>query len=322
MSSAHNARLTLIDRLSDGEFHSGEMLGDALGMSRAAISKHIKVLQSWGLDIYRVQGKGYCLSQPIELLDDVWLREHTDVPALSAIPVIDSTNQYLMERVGQLASGSVCLAEYQQQGRGRRGRAWESPFGSNLYLSMYWRLDAGPAAAMGLSLVVGVAITKALHELGAPGVKVKWPNDLYFQDKKLAGILVEMTGQTGDAAHLVIGMGLNIGMGAHLNQNIDQPWARLADACHPMPSRNTLAATLIARLKDALIDYEQHGLSSIMADWPKLDNFIDRPVKLLMGDREVRGIERGIDEHGALLLDVEGDITPYLGGEISLRRDD
>ncbi|OOE47455.1 HTH domain-containing protein [Salinivibrio kushneri] len=232
MSSAHNARLTLIDRLSDGEFHSGEMLGDALGMSRAAISKHIKVLQSWGLDIYRVQGKGYCLSQPIELLDDVWLREHTDVPALSAIPVIDSTNQYLMERVGQLVSGSVCLAEYQQQGRGRRGRAWQSPFGSNLY------------------------------------------------------------------------------------------WARLAEACHPMPSRNTLAATLIARLKDALIDYEQHGLSSIMADWPKLDNFIDRPVKLLMGDREVRGIERGIDEHGALLLDVEGDITPYLGGEISLRRDD
>ncbi|OOE40884.1 biotin--[acetyl-CoA-carboxylase] ligase [Salinivibrio kushneri] len=322
MSSAHNARLTLIDRLSDGEFHSGEMLGDALGMSRAAISKHIKVLQSWGLDIYRVQGKGYCLSQPIELLDDVWLREHTDVPALSAIPVIDSTNQYLMERVGQLASGSVCLAEYQQQGRGRRGRAWQSPFGSNLYLSMYWRLDAGPAAAMGLSLVVGVAITKALHELGAPEVKVKWPNDLYYQDKKLAGILVEMMGQTGDAAHLVIGMGLNIGMGAHLNQNIDQPWARLAEACHPMPSRNTLAATLIARLKDALIDYEQHGLSSIMADWPKLDNFIDRPVKLLMGDREVRGIERGIDEHGALLLDVEGDITPYLGGEISLRRDD
>ncbi|PCE68317.1 MULTISPECIES: bifunctional biotin--[acetyl-CoA-carboxylase] ligase/biotin operon repressor BirA [Salinivibrio] len=322
MSRTHSARLALIGRLSDGEFHSGEMLGDALGMSRAAISKHIKVLQSWGLDIYRVQGKGYCLSQPIELLDEAWLSDHTDVPALSVIPVIDSTNQHLMERVGQLTSGSVCLAEYQQQGRGRRGRVWQSPFGSNLYLSMYWRLDAGPAAAMGLSLVVGVAMTKALHELGAPGVKVKWPNDLYYQDKKLAGILVEMTGQTGDAAHLVIGMGLNIGMGPHVSEHIDQPWARLADACQPMPSRNVLASVLISRLQDALLDYEKTGLAGIMDDWQQLDNFKGRPVKLLMGDREVRGIERGIDEHGALLLDVDGVITPYLGGEISLRRDD
>ncbi|OOE87064.1 MULTISPECIES: bifunctional biotin--[acetyl-CoA-carboxylase] ligase/biotin operon repressor BirA [unclassified Salinivibrio] len=322
MKSAHSARLALITRLSDGEFHSGEMLGEALGMTRAAISKHIKVLQSWGLDIYRVQGKGYCLSQPIELLDEAWLSAHTDIPALAVIPVIDSTNQHLMERVGQLSPGSVCLAEYQQQGRGRRGRAWQSPFGSNLYLSMYWRLDAGPAAAMGLSLVVGVAMTKALHDLGAPGVKVKWPNDLYYQDKKLAGILVEMTGQTGDAAHIVIGMGLNLGMGAHLNDNIDQPWAKLAQACSPMPARNTLAANLIDRLKASLIAYEQQGMASILADWPQLDNFIGRPVKLLMGDRQVKGIERGIDEHGALLLEVDGNITPYLGGEISLRRDD
>ncbi|SIO24706.1 bifunctional biotin--[acetyl-CoA-carboxylase] ligase/biotin operon repressor BirA [Salinivibrio sp. ES.052] len=322
MSSAHSARLALIGRLSDGEFHSGEMLGESLGMSRAAVSKHIKVLQSWGLDIYRVQGKGYCLSQPIELLDEAWLCQQTSAPSLSVIPVIDSTNQHLMDRVGTLDVGSVCLAEYQQQGRGRRGRTWQSPFGSNLYLSMYWRLDAGPAAAMGLSLVVGVAMTRALHELGARDVRVKWPNDLYYQDKKLAGILVEMTGQTGDAAHLVIGMGLNIGMGAHLNSCIDQPWAKLADACSPMPSRNTLAATLIRCLKEALIDYEQQGLGSIMADWPRLDNFIDRPVKLLMGERQVQGIERGIDQHGALLLEVDGNITPYLGGEISLRRND
>ncbi len=147
MNSAHSARLALIARLSDGAFHSGQMLGEALSMTRAAVSKHIKVLQSWGLDIYRVQGKGYCLSQPIELLDEAWLSDHTDIPSLSVIPVIDSTNQQLMDRVGQLKPGSVCLAEYQQQGRGRRGRAWQSPFGSNLYLSMYWRLDAGPAAA-------------------------------------------------------------------------------------------------------------------------------------------------------------------------------
>lgn len=129
-------------------------------MSRAAISKHIKILQTWGLDVFRVQGKGYKLAQSIELLDEKILSELATVPELHLQPIIDSTNQYLIDRIGQLPSGTVCLAEYQQAGRGRRGRTWLSPFGANLYLSMYWRLDAGMAAAMGMSLVVGVAVAR------------------------------------------------------------------------------------------------------------------------------------------------------------------
>ncbi|MGF1693965.1 bifunctional biotin--[acetyl-CoA-carboxylase] ligase/biotin operon repressor BirA [Photobacterium kagoshimensis] len=315
----HTTRLALISALSDGAFHSGEALGQNIGISRAAISKHIKALQDWGLDIFRVQGKGYCLASKLELLDCDKILAQVKCPHLSLIPVIDSTNQYLLDRVGQLPSGSVCLAEYQQAGRGRRGRQWLSPFGSNLYLSMYWRLDAGMAAAMGLSLVVGIAIADTLASLGAQSIKLKWPNDLYYQDKKLAGILTEMTGQAGDAAHLVIGMGLNIAMTDREGSPIDQLWTNLADACESLPSRNVLAATLIERLQCILVEYEQVGLAGFVERWNEYDNFLNRPVKLLIGERVVEGIARGIDKQGGLLLETEQGITPYIGGEISLR---
>lgn len=315
----HTTRLTLIRALADGAFHSGETLGQQLGISRAAISKHIKALQDWGLDIYRVQGKGYCLANELELLDCEKILAQVKCTHLSLIPVIDSTNQYLLDRVGQLPSGAVCLAEYQQAGRGRRGRQWLSPFGSNLYLSMYWRLDAGMAAAMGLSLVVGIAIADTLTSLGAQNIKLKWPNDLYYQDKKLAGILTEMTGQAGDAAHLVIGMGLNIAMSARDGDAIEQLWINLSDACENVPSRNVLAATLIERLQCILVEYEQVGLAGFVDRWNEYDNFLNRPVKLLIGERVVEGIARGIDKQGGLLLETEQGITPYIGGEISLR---
>ncbi|HIF9423705.1 TPA: bifunctional biotin--[acetyl-CoA-carboxylase] ligase/biotin operon repressor BirA [Photobacterium damselae] len=313
----HASKLKLISLLADGQFHSGEALGEALGISRAAISKQIKVLQSWGLNIYRIQGRGYCLAKSITLLDKGDILSHCICSNLDVIPVIDSTNQYLLDRVGQLPSGAVCLAEYQQAGRGRRGRQWLSPFGSNLYMSMYWRLDAGVAAAMGLSLVVGVAIAETLQSMGAERIKVKWPNDIYCDDKKVAGILVEIVGQAGDAAHLIIGMGLNISMPEQ--QHIEQAWTNLTDCCEQTIERNQLAARLITQLTKTLQDYEHHGLAGFVERWNKVDNFIDRPVKLLLGEQVIEGIARGINDTGALLLETEAGITPYIGGEISLR---
>ncbi|MGF1757594.1 bifunctional biotin--[acetyl-CoA-carboxylase] ligase/biotin operon repressor BirA [Photobacterium sagamiensis] len=315
----HSTRLALVAMMSDGKFHSGEALGESLGISRAAISKHIRQLQGWGLDVYRVQGKGYSLASKLELLDCDKILAQVKCPNLDLIPVIDSTNQFLLDRVGQLPQGAVCLAEYQQAGRGRRGRQWLSPFGSNLYLSMYWRLDAGMAAAMGLSLVVGIAIAEALQSLGADEIKVKWPNDLYYQNKKLAGILIEMTGQAGEAAHLVIGMGLNVAMTDQVGTEIDQAWTNLVEACDDLPERNQLAAALIERLYETLTAYEQVGLNGFIDRWNKLDNFLNRPVKLLIGERVVEGIARGIDKQGALLLETDAGIEPYIGGEISLR---
>ncbi|SJN58460.1 Bifunctional ligase/repressor BirA [Vibrio ruber DSM 16370] len=317
----HHAKLTILSTLADGGFYSGEALGAALGISRAAISKHIRGIQDWGVDIFRVQGKGYQLAQPMQLLDQHYIQNHVSTP-VHLHPIIDSTNQYLLDRVGTLTSGTVCLAEYQQKGRGRRGRQWVSPFGANLYFSMYWQLDAGMAAAMGLSLVVGVAVVDAMKTLGVDDIKLKWPNDLYYQDKKLAGILVEVSGQAGEAAHLVIGMGMNLSMAAQ-TQQIDQPWSSLAQVIgSDHINRNALAVALIQSWTRTLETYEREGMRNFVERWNQVDNFINRPVKLLMGERVITGIERGIDAHGAVLLETERGIESYVGGEISLRSND
>ncbi|POD90285.1 biotin--[acetyl-CoA-carboxylase] synthetase [Pectobacterium odoriferum] len=310
--------LKLINILSDGEFYSGELLGEMMGMSRAAINKHIQTIRDWGIDVFTVTGKGYSLPAPMQLLDEEVILNHLPEGGVTVLPVVDSTNQYILERLDTLSSGDACLAEYQQSGRGRRGRQWFSPFGANLYLSLYWRLEQGPAAAVGVSLVIGIVMAEVLHKLGADGVRVKWPNDLYLKDRKLAGILVELTGKTGDAANLVIGAGINLQMREPAPDTINQGWINLQEAGIGI-NRNTLASTLISELRSALAVFELQGLEPFIPRWEKLDNYFNRPIRLIIGNREIHGIDRGIDRQGALLLEDDGLITSYIGGEISLR---
>ncbi|MDY4384872.1 bifunctional biotin--[acetyl-CoA-carboxylase] ligase/biotin operon repressor BirA [Pectobacterium aroidearum] len=310
--------LKLIKILSDGEFYSGELLGEMMGMSRAAINKHIQTIRDWGIDVFTVTGKGYSLPAPMQLLGEDVILRHLPEGGVTVLPVVDSTNQYILERLDTLSSGDACLAEYQQSGRGRRGRQWFSPFGANLYLSLYWRLEQGPAAAVGVSLVIGIVMAEVLHKLGADGVRVKWPNDLYLKDRKLAGILVELTGKTGDAANLVIGAGINLQMREPAPDTISQGWINLQEAGIDI-NRNTLASTLISELRGALAIFELQGLEPFIPRWEKLDNYFNRPVRLIIGNREIYGIDRGIDRQGALLLENDGLVTPYIGGEISLR---
>ncbi|MGP3590125.1 bifunctional biotin--[acetyl-CoA-carboxylase] ligase/biotin operon repressor BirA [Vagococcus sp. WN89Y] len=314
----HSVPLTLISILADGAFHSGEQLGERLGMSRAAINKHIQTLRDWEVDVFTVPGKGYSLPEPIQLLDETFIHGQIKQGNVAVLPVIDSTNQYLLERLAELHSGDACVAEYQQAGRGRRGRKWISPFGANLYISMYWRLEQGPAAAIGLSLVIGIVMAEVLRDLGAEGIRVKWPNDLYLQDRKLAGILVELTGKTGDAAQIVIGAGVNLAMRKVQAEDITQGWINLQEAGVHI-DRNMLVVRLITELRAALERFEQDGLAPFLSRWEVLDNFINRPVKLIIGEKEIFGISRGIDSQGALLLEQNGIIKPWVGGEISLR---
>lgn len=315
---SNNIPLKLISILADGEFHSGEHLGEFLGMSRAAINKHIQSIREWGLDVFTVPGKGYRLPAPVNLLDADRILSKLEDKRVTVLPIVDSTNQYLLDRITELISGDACLAEYQQAGRGRRGRQWVSPFGANLYLSMFWRLEQGPVAAMGLSLVIGIVMAEVLQRFGAKQVRVKWPNDLYLYDRKLAGILVELIGKTGDEAQIVIGAGINMAMRETVANQIDQRWINLQDAGINI-DRNELAATLLNELRHALQQFEREGLQPFIPRWCTLDNFIDRPVKLLMGEQQVLGISRGIDQQGALLLEQEGEIKPFISGEISLR---
>ncbi len=310
--------LQLIEILSDGEFHSGEKLGEQLGMTRAAVNKYIKIIKSWGLGIHRVPGKGYSLHDAIQLLNEKIILSYFPQGKITVLPVVDSTNQYLLDRINQLCSGDTCIAEYQWKGRGRRGRTWYTPFGSTICFSMFWCLEQGPETAPGLSLVVGIVIAEILQDMGAKGVRVKWPNDLYLHDKKLAGILVELIGKMGDAAQIVIGVGINLFISELQGTAINQAWINLQEA-GVIIDRNKLVAKLLSELQRAIIHFENQGLTAFISRWKALDNYLDRPVKLILGDKVLSGIARGIDQQGALLFEQNGKIASFMAGEISLR---
>ncbi|MFP3013299.1 MAG: bifunctional biotin--[acetyl-CoA-carboxylase] ligase/biotin operon repressor BirA [Arsenophonus sp. NC-QC1-MAG3] len=310
--------LKLIKILSDGRIHSGEQLGELLGMTRVGINKHINTLYKWGIEVNVIANNGYQLTKKIDLLDYEKIYGLVRCGNIIIKPVINSTNQYLLERIDQLNLGDACIAEYQTAGRGRCGRYWASPFGCNLYLSLYWYLyQGGPAAVMKLSLVSGIVIAETLNKLNGSNIKVKWPNDLYLNEKKLAGILIEMIGKTADSAHIVIGLGLNIAMSCNYEININQGWINLQDAGIQI-ERNVIAGQIILTLRHELVQFEKYGFVPFIKRWHVLDNFLFKKVKLHIGDHLEVGIVKGINEHGAILLEQNGKIVSYISGEISL----
>lgn len=317
-------REQLIKKLVKGDFLSGQALGEELGVSRAAISKHIAALQEIGFDIFSVTGKGYRLANPIELLDEnriASLLSNNDTPVKVEVHnLIDSTNSYLMRRLpNQNLPGQVCIAEYQSAGRGRRGRQWISPFGSHIYLSMYWHLEQGMSAAMGLSVVAALAVSDAITSLYGIDVELKWPNDIYFNGVKLAGILIDLEGQAMEPCHCVIGIGLNIKMPEKSATLVDQPWIDLSSAIGKEIDRNILAANIISALLTRLKIHRETGINTMVAQWQSQDFYFNKPVALITGEKVTRGISRGINTQGALMLEVNGQVSPVYGGEVSLR---
>lgn len=320
----------LLQQLADGQFHSGQAIATQLGVSRTAVWKKIRrTVIALGVEIEAVPGRGYRLTLPLELLDAEQIRaelqrHHLRQPSqLELHPQLDSTNRHLLDAaLNGAPSGSVCLAEHQSAGRGRRGRRWISPFGGNLYLSLLHRSPRPPTTLGGLSIAVGLTLATLLRKLGGEEICVKWPNDLLWQGRKLGGVLIEVAGEQYGPSRAVIGVGLNLRLSTQQGGEIDQPWVDLYQIFGAeMPSRNQLAAQLIGALLELTETFEQYGLEPWLEQWNRLDHYANRPVRLLLGDREERGICRGIDSQGALLLEQEGKIRPFCGGEISLRKE-
>ena len=320
MKQLNSRQQALLAVLADGAFHSGEQIGVKLGISRAAISQQIKSLRLLGLEIFSVTGKGYRLNTPLQLLNRESIQQHLNDLPVHTCAVIDSTNQYMMAQLDRWQKGECLLAETQTAGRGRRGRQWHSPFGSQFIMSMYWRLDDGHSAAMGLSLAIGVAVIQALESVGYRDLSLKWPNDIYMARRKLAGILVEMSAAVGGICHLVIGVGVNLNLPDAVIAQLDQPCAHLAEQ-PVVVDRNQLSATIIRALRNALALFEKQGLTAFLMDWNRLDIFMQQPVQVLLGNQVIHGIYCGIDEQGNMLLQDHEGMHKFVGGEISLRAD-
>jgi len=319
--------------LADGHFHSGQELAQQFGLSRSGIWKAIQSLQAKGVEVFAVQGKGYRLSQPLELLNSTTIEASKKVlqstnpqtplhnnTELTVLWDVDSTNRYMLDRAfNGCAPGSTCLAEMQTAGRGRRGRQWISPLGGNIYLSQLWQFAAGPASLSGLSLAAAIAIVRVVRELGVKHAGVKWPNDILVNGEKLAGILLEIQGEHNGPTRVIVGVGLNVRLPDLLAQTIDQPFTSLERLVQKPVQRNKLAARLIEELLLVYQRFNESGFAAFVEEWTRLDVFRDKRINLKLPTGVLNGTCRGVDVAGALRLEHNGQVTSFPSGEVSLR---
>ncbi len=321
-----NKQKTILALLADGQFHSGPELAKTLNVSRSAVWKQFNALTDLGLPYSAVSGKGYRLDRPLELLDGKEILASVDEPTrslISSLEIFDqipSTNTYLVERALENSpSGAVCFAEQQTAGKGRRGRRWVSPFGSNIYLSILWRFQDSPLAISGLSLAVGVAVIRALNFHFADAFQLKWPNDIYCHDKKLGGILVEVSGESGGPCTAIIGLGLNIYLPEAEAVDITQLWTDLSQITGTKQlNRNALAGTLLNQLLPVIAEFEENGITMYLDEWRNYDCLKGKTATLFIGQHSHEGTVKGIDDQGLLLLThPDGGTKAYASGEVS-----
>lgn len=312
---------TLLELLKDGRFHSGQALGEALGVSRSAIWKQLQLLEAeLGLVIHKVRGRGYQLASPIMLLNAKEILGYSSDLGwdIRIHDSIDSTNAEALRFIERGGSApALVVAERQTAGRGRRGRKWVSPFAENIYYSLVLRVEGGMRQLEGLSLVVGLAAMHTLRECGVPGAGLKWPNDVLVGQKKIAGILLELVGDPADVCHVVLGVGINVNM--QRSEEVGQEWTSVRLQSGKVVDRNRLIARLNEVLAMYLARHRSEGFSVIQDEWEKNHLWQGCAVSLIAGVSKVDGVVLGIDRQGALRLSVDGAERVYSGGELSLR---
>lgn len=240
------------------------------------------------------------------------------ISKLELFKQIDSTNRYLMTATQtNAASGSVCFAETQIAGKGRRGREWISPQGQNIYGSFLWRFNH-IEQLNGLSLAIGVGVIRTLNKCGAGNVGLKWPNDIYSDGKKLGGILIEVTTHSNGEASAVIGFGLNLNLPPNL-ENITQAYTNLHEVAPNVEwERNRLIACLLNELLPITSMFEKKGLNAYLKEWRSYDCLLNKSVSLFVGTQKISGVVQGIDENGLLKLQrSNGVIQTFASGEVS-----
>ncbi len=309
--------------LADGRWHTGPQLAQNLGVSRAAINKQVHKAVALGLDIQSVRGRGYRLTQAYEPLREAAIREALSSAAsqslaeITVLGSVDSTNNYLLQN-SHATSGQVCFAEHQSGGRGRRGRPWISPYGSNLYFSLAWGFAQTPPGLGALSLAIGIELATILRTHGVE-VCLKWPNDLYLEGRKLGGILIEHRGEVAGGSRIIVGVGLNISMAPDQAVSIDQPWTALAQHMTLLPSRNLLAAQALDAVVRALNNFQSQGFAVYRKRWQALDIAYEQRVEVDMCNERFTGKATGVATDGALLVDCDGSLKRIYAGELSLR---
>lgn len=303
------------------EFVSGEAISDKLGLSRAAVWKHVESLRGHGYRIDAVPARGYRLREipdrltALELLP--LLATHDLGQVLHCFDELASTNDTAKQLAEEgAAHGEVVIAERQTAGRGRRGRGWISPPGRNLYFSVVLRPDLPPQRAPEITLVASVALCHAVRRAGADA-GIKWPNDLVVDDRKLCGILTEMAADPDRVQWVVLGAGVNLNTrpGDFPEELRSIATSVAAERGQPVP-RALFAAAAFALLEEWLDRHAEGGFAAVRDEWRVLSDTLGREVRVTAEGREIRGLAEDVDESGALLVRTGGGLEAVRSGEV------
>lgn len=314
--------IKIVTILNDYQYHDGSTLGEKLKITRSAVWKIIKKLQHYGIQMDSVKGKGYALLEPLTLLNAAKIKkniEHNSID-IHLFESIHSTSDYL-KTVNQHKKIVISLAEQQTKGRGRLQREWYSPFGKNIYFSCLYHFHKDVSELAGLSLVVSLAVFNTLKSYGLGDLlRVKWPNDIIYDNKKLSGSLIDVQAETHGVSHVVIGIGINVNM---LNEeaNISQAWTSMQKILGRSIDRNALCIQLINQLMSHLNKFNAHGFSHFLDEWMESDCLIHQGITLQNLAEKVHGKVAGVSEHGHLLLQLaNGTIQTFSSGDAFMVR--
>lgn len=309
----------VFDRLADGRAHKAQGLADALNISRADVQAQIETLRGLGLYVATSPGEDYRLPSPLQRPSVGRIVRRLDQPIdVESRFLVDSTNDCLMRERGRRPPPRALIAEAQSRGRGRRGRGWVSPPGAGLYLSLSWRFNSGLTRLSALSLVTGVAVARVLDAIGLATLRLKWPNDLWVDDQKLGGCLIEINGAAEGPCDAVTGIGLNLDLGEA--GGTDQPWTDLARQ-GITPDRDALLADLLNALALTYRELDRAGFGAFESEWSGIDALKDRRIQVFGGGgNPIEGVARGVDQKGRLLLETSAGVRTIGSGEVSVRR--
>jgi len=308
-------------------FVSGEAISDKLGLSRAAVWKHVEALRGQGYRIDAVPARGYRLVTIPDRLGPLELRPLLNTHDLGQVvhwyEEVASTND-VAKRLAEdgAAHGEVVVAETQTAGRGRRGRSWSSPPGRNLYLSAVLRPDLPPARAPELTLLASVALCQAVRHAGVPA-SIKWPNDLVAGGgRKLAGVLLEMAAEPDQLQWVVLGVGVNVNARPEDFPEDVRPLATSVaiERGEPVP-RALFAAAALSTLEEWLDRHAEEGFGPVRDAWRSMSDTLGREVRVrIAGGSDVEGVAEDVDEGGALLVRVGGAVERVLAGDVEALR--
>ncbi len=310
--------------LADGgeDFTSGEALSDKLGLSRTAVWKHVESLRNKGYRIEAVPARGYRLVEVPDRITPLEIAPHLNTREIGRVihyrETITSTNELAFHLAAEGAShGEVVVAEEQTQGRGRRGRLWSSPSGLNLYFSVILRPDLPPQRAPELTLVAAVAGVESLCALGA-SARIKWPNDLIIGEKKVGGILTELSCDPDRVHFAILGMGINLNATrSHFPTQIAAQATSLAEAIDGKVRRARFAADLWARLETWLDVHAEEGFARVREAWRQSCATLGQEVAVQRGKDQVVGRAEDIDETGALVIKTaDGQELRIVAGDV------